>query len=208
MAQNKPEAKNDDKTAATDTASTSAATPAKSALQAGREKRAAEMSVANKKEGASADGDTSTGGKKAAEKKPAFVADEKLRDELRGLSDEELIARAQKEATLRAVDVSNVDVFKPTGNTQDGLNGQDVARSGIRSEVLNFLDSRKGKSAPANVIVAYMTLASGKVFKGKFDYGYLTSKDPEAAKRGMVARKLLTVTRVAPPAPEAEAPAA
>ena len=200
MAQNKQnESTKGGDTSASASASTGGDTAAATTLSAAREQRAKDMSVAGKKEGAKA-------GKAAAEKKPAFVVNEKERDRLLALSDEELIAEAADK--LRPTDASNLDIYRPTGNTQDNLNGQDVSRSQVRSAVLHFLNSRRGKKAPVNVICAYMALASGSAYKGKFDFGYLTTKDGGDGKRGMVARKLIElVERGAKPAKEEAATA-
>lgn len=151
-------------------------------LEANRAKRAADMSIAGKADQKKAD-------KESKRKTPVFEVNTKEREKLMAMSDEKLLSAAKDK--MRAIDATNMTLFEPTGNTQDHSNGQDVSRSSVRSEVLAFLNSRPNKQAPANVIVAYMILASGVAYKGKFNYGYLTTKDGAEGKRGMVGRRLI-----------------
>ncbi len=157
--------------------------PPNETVESAREKRKAAISIAGNQ----------TKATDKEPKKPSFVVNEKRRDELRAMSDADLITAAGDQ--LRPVDKSNTDVYKATGNTKDHLNGQEIARSPIRAEVVAFLQSRTDQSAPANVICAYMALSAGQAFKGKFNFGYITTKDGESGKRGMVARKFLVMTK-------------
>lgn len=177
---------------------TGASTSHQSTMDAARAKRAESMSVAGKKEAAAES--------KKADKKPAFVIDEKVRQKYVEMSDADLL-KAAADKGLRAVDIANSDIYEPTGNTTDFTNGQDVSRSAVRSAVLYFLNHRPKKQAPVNVIVAYMKLVEGAAFKGKFDFGYLTTKDGGEGKRGMVARKLIQLVKRGEPAKKEEAPA-
>ena len=173
-----------------------------SKLESARAARQEQMKVSPKPDAAKA---------AKPEKVPSFVANVARRAELFAMSDEELLAQAKDK--MRAIDFNNRDIYGTTGNRQDGQNGQDISRSGIRSEILAFLESRKDQQAPANVICAYMTLAAGEsnvgTYRGKIDFSYITTKDAEAGKRGMVARKQLRLVARAEPAkaPVAEAAA-
>ena len=181
------------KSAPSEVASREGSSAPNETMAAARKKRADEMSVANGKK-------TAEGKATKEEKKPSFVVDEKVREELRGMSNEALLAAAGDQ--LRPVDKANTDIYQATGNTKDHLNGQLIERSPIRAEVVAFLESRKDHSAPANVICAYMALATGKCYKGKFNFGYITTKDGDAGKRGMVARKFLRMTEKGTPPSE------
>ena len=185
----------DKSTPAESSTQTGASTSHQSTMDAARAKRAESMSVAGKKEAAAES--------KKADKKPAFVIDEKARQKYIDMTDEQIL-KAAADKGLRAVDINNTDVYEPTGNTTDFTNGQDVSRSAVRSAVLYFLSQRPKKQAPVNVIVAYMNLTAGVAYKGKFDFGYLTTKDGGDGKRGMVARKLIQLVKRGEPAKKEE----
>lgn len=163
-------------------------TEVSAALSSARDKRASEMSVAGKKDAEKTE--------KKAEKKPSWEPS-KERERFLKMSDEKLLKAAEDTGNFR--DKARATIFESTGNRTDHINGQDVSRSKIRAAVLEFLDNRPNKQAPANVICAYMHLTSGLAYPGKFDYGYLSTKDSEGGKRGMCARKLIKV--VPTPAP-------
>lgn len=123
-----------------------------------------------------------------------FARDEALFRSLTALTREELIAKAGEDIKHAAEDLSTViAVF----DRKDYTSGQDVSRSGIRGAIFDFIDSRPEKKASIAEISAYMHLGQNKIYKGKYNVGYIVAKSGSTT-RGMIARKQVVVVEGSP----------
>lgn len=138
------------------------------------------------------------------EPKTEFVLDLALQTELKALSGPELIQKAVEAKVLRPVDAANLTLFGLGQNT-DHFHGQPVARSSVRGAIYDFVESRQDKRATMAEICAYMELGRNRLFKGKFNAGYVSTSRSEDSKRGMVARRQLVI--ISRPAKPEAAPA-
>lgn len=188
------------KTATVTAASTEAkpattATPAISTAEAARQKRMEAMKVSNSNPAPTGDGEEAKAAKPKKDKAPAFVVDVALQTELRALTGPQLIERAKDQ--LRAVDAADTTLLA-LGVAVDATNGQPVTKSSIRSAIYDFVESRPEKRATVAEICAYMTLGTGRIYKGSFNAGYIRTARGEDTRRGMVARRQLTIISRAP----------
>lgn len=171
------------------------ATPAISTAEAARRKRMEAMKVSNSNPAPTGDGEEAKAVKPKKDKAPAFVVDVALQTELRALTGPELVERAKEQ--LRAVDAADTTLLA-LGVAVDATNGQPVTKSSIRSAIYDFVDSRPEKRATVAEICAYMTLGAGRIYKGSFNAGYIRTARGEDTRRGMVARRQLTIISRAP----------
>ena len=173
------------------------ATPAISTAEAARRKRMESMKVSNNQPADETENGEATpkAAKAKKDKAPAFVIDVALQTELRALTGPELIERAKDK--MRAVDVADSTLLA-LGVQTDATNGQPVTKSSIRSAIYDFVESRPEKRATVAEICAYMTLGAGRVYKGSFNAGYIRTARGEDTRRGMVARRQLTIISRAP----------
>ena len=126
-------------------------------------------------------------------KAPKFVRDEALFTKLTKLTREQLIAAAT-DVKHAPEDISTV---VSVSDRKDYTSGQDVSRSGIRGAIFDFIDSRTEKKASIAEISAYMHLGQNKIYKGKYNVGYIVAKSGSTT-RGMIARKQVIVVEGSP----------
>lgn len=129
-----------------------------------------------------------------APKVEKFVRNEALFKSLTALTREELIAKAGEAVKHAAEDLGAVVAVH---DRKDYTSGQDVARSGIRGAIYDFIDSRPEHKASIAEISSYMHLAQNEIYKGKYNVGYIVAKSGSTT-RGMIARKQLVVVEGSP----------
>lgn len=123
-----------------------------------------------------------------------FTRNEDLFKELTALSREELVAKAGESVTHASGDLSTVIAVS---DRKDYTSGQDVGRSGIRGAIYDFIESRPDQRASIAEISAYMHLGQNKIYKGKYNVGYLVAKSGSTT-RGMLARKQIVIVEGSP----------
>lgn len=129
-----------------------------------------------------------------AAKPEKFARDQALFTELTALTREELIAKAGDDVKHAPEDISTVIAVT---DRKDYTSGQDVARSGIRGAIYDFIESRPEQRASIAEISAYMHLGQNKIYKGKYNVGYIVAKSGSTT-RGMIARKQVAVVEGSP----------